>query len=662
MVQRWVSWSEVLPRMSVEQWNQFAVVAGDLVAAASSSDSAENFQRQLLADLLGELGAVGTAIWSRTPNWTLTAQHGRWPTAEVPRDLLSDVLDREATGQILWDAATGSHLTVAPLPAAVGSTRVLVVLTRGGSDESFWLATISARLAGKCLDIVQRQEQAAKRISQLRSILQIAATWSRVREMEPLLHRIAEESTKLLNCDRASIFLWDKEHEEVVACPALGVATDSLRLPDRTGIVGEVIHSGNTLRVDDAYAEPRFSRKVDTASGYRTKNLLCAPMWDQDHKLIGAFEVINKLQGAFTAEDEMTLADLSVQAAAAVSSTRERESLRRTHRHLTEQVTKNVTIIGESPPILALKSTIRRLAITDLPVLILGESGTGKEVVAQSLHYQGPRAERPFVAVNCAALTETLLESELFGHEKGAFTDAHEMRRGKFELAEGGTIFLDEIGDMSLGGQAKLLRVLEQKVITRVGGSQSIPINVRVIAATNANLAESVRAKKFREDLYFRLNVVTLDLPPLRERPEDVLPLALHFLSLFATQARRANLALSTDAQRRLQAHSWPGNVRELRNLMERVAFLAPGETVETGDLAFILSPDRDDPLEPSADMGLSEATNAFQQSYIRKSIRRVRGNMSEAARLLGLHRSNLYRKMRQLGMSEFGDLEETEG
>ena len=322
---------------------------------------------------------------------------------------------------------------------------------------------------------------------------------------------------------------------------------------------------------------------------------------------------------------------------------------------------KGDVLIGRSPKMLDVYKQIGRVAAQGVTVLIRGESGTGKEVVARAIYHHSQRVGECFMAVNCAALHDTLLESELFGHEKGAFTDAHEMRRGKFELAEGGTIFLDEIGDMSLGGQAKLLRVLEQKVITRVGGSQSIPINVRVIAATNANLAESVRGKKFREDLYFRLNVVTLDLPPLRERPEDVLPLAMHFLAQFATQARRTNLTLSGEAERRLQAHSWPGNVRELRNLMERVAFLAPGEAVEASDLAFILSPDRGDALEPSADMGLGGATNAFQQSYIRRSIRRVRGNMSEAARLLGLHRSNLYRKMRQLGMSEFGELDEAE-
>ena len=312
-------------------------------------------------------------------------------------------------------------------------------------------------------------------------------------------------------------------------------------------------------------------------------------------------------------------------------------------------------LVGDSPAIVALKSSIERLASTDLPVLILGESGTGKEIVAQALHYHGQRADRPFVAVNCAALAETLLESELFGHEKGAFTDASETRQGKFELADGGTLFLDEIGDMSLGGQAKLLRVLEEKNITRVGGSQTIPINVRVVAATNSNLAESVSRKKFREDLYYRLSVVTQNLPALRDRPEDIVLLANHFLEQFCPQAGRSLMKFSADARKRLQSHHWPGNVRELKNLMERIAFLSSGDRIEVDDLAFILSPERQGMLEPSADMSLNDATHQFQQEFIRRSIKRVQGNMSEAARLLGLHRSNLYRKMSQLGMHEDG-------
>jgi transcriptional regulator with GAF, ATPase, and Fis domain len=658
---RWIAWSEVSHHIPAADASHTLTMLERLIEAASQAATEPEFLRQQLGDMCGELGASGAGIFDRSPNWVVSCQTGRWSGSEIPKDLLAEVLDRDAGVATIVESPNVGSLVAVPIRTRSRSGGVLTFSGRHLAADILPLAVVLGKTLGSCVDVLADRGRAAHRIESLRGILKVSLKLSTVKETEPLLELIAREAVRILACDRASIFVWDREHQEVVACPALGVEGNSLRLSDRTGVVGEVIHSAKLLRVDDAYHDARFSRKVDQASGYVTRNLLCAPLFDGEHKLLGAFEVINKNSGSFTADDESTLEDLSTQVAIALKNTRERESLLRSHRQLTEQLTRGVTLIGESPAMQAMRSTIRRLAATDLPVLILGESGTGKEVVAQTLHFQGPRAERPFVAVNCAALTETLLESELFGHEKGAFTDAREMHRGKFEVAEGGTIFLDEIGDMSLGGQAKLLRVLEQKVITRVGGSQAIPINARVIAATNAHLAEAVRARKFREDLYFRLNVVTLDLPPLRDRPEDVLPLSEHFLGAFAVQARRPRLEFSPEARKRLQAHTWPGNVRELRNLMERVAFLAPNDTIEADDLAFILSPDQNRANEPSLDLGLSEATNQFQQDFIRRAIRRVRNNMSEAARLLGLHRSNLYRKMRQLGMSEAGSQDDEE-
>ena len=346
----------------------------------------------------------------------------------------------------------------------------------------------------------------------------------------------------------------------------------------------------------------------------------------------------------------------AIQATAALARTQERDQLVRRAESLQAQVTAEGAgvdrIIANGPAMTAIRDTIGRLAATDLPVLVLGESGSGKEVCAQALHESGPRASQPFVAVNCAALTETLLESELFGHEKGAFTDAHATRPGKFELAEGGTLFLDEIGDMSLGGQAKLLRVLEQKVVTRVGGSSAIPVDVRIVAATNAKLPDRIRDGEFREDLYYRLAVVTIDLPPLRDRPDDVIPLAKHFLGQFAAHAGRESLQLSEAATRKLKGHHWPGNVRELRNLMERVAFLAGSREVQPDDLAFMTPVQRAE-SEPvrSTDQPLADATADFQARYIEAVIERTGRNMTDAAEQLGLHRSNLYRKMRQLGL-----------
>src|SRR5262249_53118056 len=252
--------------------------------------------------------------------------------------------------------------------------------------------------------------------------------------------------------------------------------------------------------------------------------------------------------------------------------------------------------------------------------------------------------------INCAAIAETLIESELFGHEKGAFTGAHETRPGKFEAASGGTLFLDEIGDLSANGQAKLLRVLEEKVVYRVGGTAPIPVDTRVLAATNRNLADIVRCGKFREDLFYRLTVVTLELPPLRERRDDVLVLAEHFMQQFCHDAGRKPLKFSPEARKRLTQHEWPGNIRELRNLLQRVAYLSQGERVEASDLAIIQRASKDQ-ANPYGELTLTEATDAFQRDHIQHAIERAGGNVSEAAKLLGLHRPNLYRKMKLLGM-----------
>lgn len=625
-----------------------------LVESAAAAENLVAFLRAELPEIASEFAAQWVGVVQRTLDWDRMGEFGRLPIARLPQNLLTEALDRDAAGWMSVDAGSnggGWNFCAAPLKGGVNG-ELLVLCGRSLGQKSLPGVLAAAWALGWAVEVTARRETLVRRVDRLRTTLRIASQLSSARETKPLLELIASEAARLLDADRASIFIWDREHHEVVACPAMGFEGNSLRLSDDAGIVGECLHSGKTIVVDDAYRDPRFNREVDAKSGYRTRNLLCVPLLDHDGQRIGAFEAINKRAGGFSSEDEESLAELGMQAAVALANTRDRERLSRGHKHLTEQVTQGVEIVGASPAMVALRTTVDRLAATDLPVLILGESGTGKEVVAQSLHYRGPRRDNPFVAVNCAAVTETLLESELFGHEKGAFTDAHEARQGKFELAEGGTLFLDEIGDMSAGGQAKLLRVLEQKVITRVGGSQPIRTNVRVVAATNMKLALAVREKKFREDLYYRLSVVALELPALRDRPEDILPLAEHFLERFCVQARRRTLTISPDARKRLLVHSWPGNVRELRNLMERIAFLCPSESVEPSDLAFILSPDPD-AAAASADLGLSDATARFQQEHIRRTIKRVQGNMTEAARLLGLHRSNLYRKMRQLEMSE---------
>ncbi|MFO1093685.1 MAG: sigma-54-dependent Fis family transcriptional regulator [Planctomycetaceae bacterium] len=643
----WVSWSE-LPWLSRSHSQAGLVHFCDSVAArAQSATDDVELLKQSLTDAGAELAAEWAGVFERGDRWGIRQAHGRSAPEPLPVEHLADVLDRGAGCSVPPRRDDPRTLLLAPLD----DTGVVGFAGRSISAAQLSTVVAMAHVLERGLALVRQRMQAARRLDRSRITLEIARRFAQERETQPLLERMAEEATRLFDCDRASIFIWDRAAKQLVACPALGVRGGELWLPDNKGIVGQVVQTGETLRVDDAYGDNRFERSIDKSSGYRTRNLLCAPLYNAAGERIGAFELINKRGGPFTADDEEGLREFGLQAALAIQYARERDVLVRSNVQLKAQVTGSAAIIGESPAIVALRDTISRLAATDLPVLILGESGTGKEVAAQALHYQGPRADRPFIPVNCAALTETLLESELFGHEKGAFTDAHAMQKGKFELAEGGTLFLDEIGDMSLGGQAKLLRVLEHKVVTRVGGSQTIPINVRVIAATNADLAERVAQKRFRQDLFYRLSVVSLEIPPLRERPEDVLPLAEFFLERFCRQANRKPLELAPEARRRLQAHHWPGNVRELRNLMERVAFLTREPRVEAQDIAFILSPQRDAFDDLADGVGLTDATNRFQQEYIRRAVKRVRGNMSDAARVLGLHRSNLYRKMRQLGM-----------
>lgn len=599
------------------------------------------------------LGADYLAICElREGHWQVLAEQGT--KRELPTRLLSETLDREAvTTREDWLAAT--------LYSRSSATETLVVHAPKPQGTPPPLATISDRpaaladLAGALgLGLVSSRGRSrdAGRAARLDQLLKAAWGWSQIHEMAPLLVAMAEAATRLLDADRASIFIWDRTHHQLVGRPALGIEGGELRIPDNAGVVGRVLQTGAPCRVDSRDGPRMIDRRVDVTTGYKTHTLLGVPLRGRKGELFGVFEAVNKRLGDFSDDDRETLEELAAQAAIALENTQERQSLLRARRLMTDEAAAGARLIGESPSIVALRSTIARVADTDLAVLLLGENGTGKEVVSQSIHYLSRRRDQPFVAVNCAAITETLLESELFGHEKGAFTDAHSARAGKFELASGGTLFLDEIGDLSPPGQAKLLRVLEEKVVVRVGGSTTIPVDTRIIAATNQDLAAMVREKRFRQDLYFRLNVVRLTLSPLRERREDISRLAEHFLEDFCRKARRPTPSFSAAARRQLERHDWPGNVRELRNLMERLAYLSSGDVVEIDDLG-LPTPEGEVPAADisSEEASLAQATDRFQSELIRAAISQFGGNMSRAAARLGLHRSNLYRKMRQLGI-----------
>jgi two-component system, NtrC family, nitrogen regulation response regulator NtrX len=323
------------------------------------------------------------------------------------------------------------------------------------------------------------------------------------------------------------------------------------------------------------------------------------------------------------------------------------------NRALRAHVDRRLVMIGESYVMAQLREQVAMAAPTNGRVLIYGENGTGKELVARSIHALSRRRGGPFVEVNCAAIPEELIESELFGHIKGAFTGAVADRRGKFEVADGGTLFLDEIGDMSLKTQAKVLRALQEQVVEPVGGSTSVRVDVRVLAATNKDLPAEIRAGRFREDLYFRLNVIPIFVPPLRDRAADVPLLARHFMDALAREYGRRVKILDAGAVAGLQRYDWPGNVRELRNVIERLMIMVPGETITAADVAFLDGSAPSGDLPADGDIApLHEARDRFERDYILRALAARHGNISRTAEALGVERSNLYRKMRGFGIA----------
>jgi DNA-binding NtrC family response regulator len=346
--------------------------------------------------------------------------------------------------------------------------------------------------------------------------------------------------------------------------------------------------------------------------------------------------------------------------------------LRRDHKRLLDQVQGNFgfeNIIGRSPAMQRIFETIDKVADTDVTVLVRGESGTGKELVANALHYRSPRRAKPMIKMNCAALSRELVESELFGHERGAFTGATARREGKFEAADGGTLFLDEVGDMPLETQAKLLRALQEKEFERVGGNQPIRVDVRVIAATNQDLEEGVRRGRFREDLYYRLNVIQVTIPSLTERREDIPLLIDHFLKQAVERFGRTPKALNADALRACVAHDWKGNVRQLRSAVEQALLLASGPEIAAGDLLGTAAPAT---TTDGVAMGLpsdlpltfreakDHVVGVFEREFLVQALRRHGGNISKAAEEVGMYRQNFQQKMRELGITAEGLREDT--
>src|SRR6187399_98390 len=414
------------------------------------------------------------------------------------------------------------------------------------------------------------------------------------KDFDKLLNIITIDAAKLLEAERAAIFLLDRSTGQLWAKTALGVS-ETIRFDSRLGIAGAVLVSGKNIIVEDAYNSPLFYPSVDSKTGFQTRNILTVPLRNIRREIIGVFQVLNKAEGKFTSEDEQLVETLALHAAVALENAKEIADLETRQQALLEEneslrleVAERYTtksILGTSAKISQIRELIDRTAQSGVSVLITGENGTGKELSARAIHHGSSRRGKPFVAVNCAALPETLVESELFGIEKGVATGV-ERRVGRIESANGGTLFLDEIGDLNLTAQAKLLRVLQEREVDWVGGRKPVPVDVRIVAATNKDLKEEIQRSHFRQDLFFRLNVVHLHMPPLREIRADIPMLAMFFLRKQNREMEREVTGFSTEAMKALTAYSWPGNVRELENEVRRAVVLTSGNQVELDDLS----------------------------------------------------------------------------
>ncbi|MGL6095826.1 MAG: sigma 54-interacting transcriptional regulator [Fimbriiglobus sp.] len=414
----------------------------------------------------------------------------------------------------------------------------------------------------------------------------------------------------------------------------------------------EVLVSQDAVLAENIAGDESLRRR-DSISELNAASLICAPIV-ADGRSLGVLHLFSTALDPRLTHDDLELAlAVARQIGVVWAKLRVQSGLTAENRALKDQLRIESELVGDSPALRTVEQQAGRVAATKATVLIRGESGVGKELVARAIHVNSPRKDRPLVCLNCAALTETLLESELFGHEKGAFTGATERMIGKFEAADGGTIFLDEIGEMAPTTQAKFLRVLEGQPFERVGGTVPIKTDVRVVAATNRPLEDAVRAGQFRKDLYFRLQVVQIDVPPLRSRPDDIAPLAAHFLKRFAREIGRKVTGFSPAALDRMRAYPWPGNVRELRNAIERAVALGSGPTIDEADVW--LSPLAAGGTEPTLALPPEayrpRSIEDMEKDHIARTLDHTDWNKSQAAAILGIERSTLDRKIKAYGI-----------
>jgi len=497
-------------------------------------------------------------------------------------------------------------------------------------------------------------------MSKLDAIMNICQKINTQRELPALLELVTQETKELLEADRSSIFLLDREKHELWSIITLD--GEQIRLDSRLGITGDATITGQSINVEDVTQDSRFYKKVDEATGYQTRSLLVVPIKNHNGVVIGTFQVLNKKKGSFSEQDQEILELIAGHVAAAIETTQLIENSKQYQQRLLKEnncLWKEVegrfftqNILGTSPRIQHVVRLIEQISDTSLNVLITGESGTGKELVAKSIHYNSPRTRMPFVAINCAALPESLLESELFGIEKGVATGV-ERRIGKFEEASGGTLFLDEIGDLSLTAQAKILRVLQENSIEHVGGRKTIPIDVRVISATNKDLEREIKKGNFREDLFYRLKVIHIHMPALRQITEDIVLIASYFMDKYCKAMNKEPKKFSPDILRSLTNYAWPGNIRELENEVKRLAVLTPGKLVQEENLSpHIRELKENIRLDSTKPLSLKESVRQLEKRLIFETLEKCSHNQKRAATVLGLSRQGLINKMKRYGIT----------
>ncbi|MDR2661627.1 MAG: sigma 54-interacting transcriptional regulator [Treponema sp.] len=481
---------------------------------------------------------------------------------------------------------------------------------------------------------------------------------SSVTDLHSLLVQILDSATKLCQGEASSLLLVNRETQELYFEVALGskgaeAAKFTVKLDE--GIAGWVATHRRSLIVNDVEHDKRHFKKISEKTGYPSRTMLAVPMRLKD-ECIGVIEILNKRgNGYFTQDDLEWLEIFANQAALAIRNTQSFEKVRGEMNLLQTELSKNKgyhTLIAKSPVILEKLEIIDRVAQTDSSVLILGESGVGKELFAEQIHLRSPRSGAPFIRVNCAALPEGLLESELFGHVKGAFTNAIQNRQGRFELADKGTIFLDEIGDLPLALQSKLLRVIQQKTFEKVGSNTPVTVDVRILAATNKDIETLVEKGEFRRDLYYRINVLPIYIPPLRQRPEDIPELAGFFMKKYQAETKKQFTGFSREAMEFMLSYSWPGNIRELQNSVERACVIGKGPRIQKDDLFFRTAPGIPEPAGEGS-RNLKNAINAFKIQYIQKVLEENKWNQTETAKALDIQRTYLSRLIKELSIKD---------